>query len=33
MKFSSNASIEIIFGDGSFDREIVRNALEKNKDK
>ena len=33
MKFSSNASTEIIFGDGSFDREIVRNTLEKNKDK
>ncbi|QXJ34922.1 hypothetical protein [Saccharolobus shibatae] len=33
MKFSGNATTEIVFGDGSFDREIVRNVLEKNEDK
>ena len=33
MKFTEKAKIEIIFGDGHFDRQIIKHAIEKNKDK
>ena len=33
MKFSDNANVEIIFGNGTFDARIIREVLEKNKDK
>lgn len=33
MKFTEKAKIEIIFGDGQFDRQVNKEALEKNKDK
>jgi hypothetical protein len=33
MKFTEKAKIEIIFGDGHFDRQVIKDALEKNKDK
>ncbi|WP_016732700.1 hypothetical protein [Saccharolobus islandicus] len=33
MKFTEKANIQILFGDGQFERSIIRNALERNKDK
>ncbi|QIW24529.1 hypothetical protein EWF20_10530 [Sulfolobus sp. S-194] len=33
MKFSEKANIQVVFGDGQFERSIIMNTLERNKDK